>query len=279
MQLEKAIRFLTLVKAYPTLSNKYGEVSCIAGVDIDARSRAERWIRLYPVPFRTLEQDQKFRKYEPIRLIAQPHSGDVRPETRRPDVTSIEKDGRVLPTTDGWRERRAIVEPLIEGSMCGLQRDRRRRGTSLGMFRPREVRDLRIEELDVKAEKKAAAEAWANQPDLFHSIQDRRNSLKAIEQIPYRFKYVYSCRDPNCSGRHEQSIIDWELMQLYRRVRKRHDWKERVRSKYLEELCGPSKDTAFIVGNLRRYPGSFLILSVWWPPKRGEQLQLGAATD
>ena len=256
------------------MSHKYGEVSCIAGLEIDSAGKP-RWRRLYPVPFRTLDQDQKFRKYEPIRLRAQAHSGDVRPETLRPDVASIRKDGPVVPSRKGWAQRRPIVEPVIGGSMCGLARERKVKQTSLGMFRPREVLDLKIEPVDVRAEKRAAAELWANQPDLFHSIQDRRNTLKAIEQIPFRFQYVYACRDPKCRGRHKQSIIDWELMAFYRQVRNRADWEDRIRAKWLDQLCGPDKDTAFVVGNQRRHPGSFLVLSVWWPPLEPEQLRLG----
>jgi hypothetical protein len=52
----ETIDFIPLVKAYPALSTKYGEVSCIAGVEITANG--PRWIRLYPVPFRSLEDDQ-----------------------------------------------------------------------------------------------------------------------------------------------------------------------------------------------------------------------------
>lgn len=50
------IEFLPLVKAYPALSRRYGEVSCIAGLDM----KTSEWIRLYPVPFRTLEDASSF---------------------------------------------------------------------------------------------------------------------------------------------------------------------------------------------------------------------------
>src|SRR5689334_20127159 len=46
------VQFLPLVKAYPALSRKYGEVCCIAGVEITPRG--PKWVRLYPVSFRTL---------------------------------------------------------------------------------------------------------------------------------------------------------------------------------------------------------------------------------
>ncbi len=40
-------RILVTVKTYPTLSRKYGETVCTAGIGEDGT-----WIRIYPVPFR-----------------------------------------------------------------------------------------------------------------------------------------------------------------------------------------------------------------------------------
>lgn len=42
-------RVLITVKTYPTLSRKYGETVCTAGVREDGS-----WVRIYPVPFRRL---------------------------------------------------------------------------------------------------------------------------------------------------------------------------------------------------------------------------------
>lgn len=54
-------RILITVKTYPTLSTKYGELVCSAGLREDGS-----WIRIYPVPFRNLEEYQKFEKYRII---------------------------------------------------------------------------------------------------------------------------------------------------------------------------------------------------------------------
>lgn len=69
------IDFIPLVKAYPALSTKYGEVSCAAGVEMT--THGPRWIRLYPVPFRPLDDDQQFRKYQPVCLSVEAHRGDL----------------------------------------------------------------------------------------------------------------------------------------------------------------------------------------------------------
>ena len=50
---------LVTVKAYPNPSRKYTETVCCAGIDIDTK----KWIRLYPIPYRDLDESQKFKKY------------------------------------------------------------------------------------------------------------------------------------------------------------------------------------------------------------------------
>lgn len=269
----ETIGFLPVVKAYPQLSRTYGEVSCIAGIQTDLERAG--WIRLYPVPFRALDDRQQFAKYQPIRLEAETHSRDRRPETRRPNRDSITLVGEALPSSDGWQSRRRFVEPLMAESMCAIQRDQRETGTSLGVFRPKEVIDLVIERRDANEDKEALARAWAAQPSLLDALGDdeRPNQLEALRQVPWTFKYRYICSDPACNT-HEQTIVDWEVAELYRHVRERDNWQDLMRAKWLGELCGADRDTAFFVGNQLKFPTAFLVLGVWWPPRRPEQLSL-----
>jgi hypothetical protein len=265
--------FVPVVKAYPALSRTYGEVSCIAGVETTPQGL--RFIRLYPVPFRALEDSQRFAKYQPMRLRAESHRSDLRPETRRPDRDSIELTGDVLPSAHNWDARRRFVEPLIVDSMCGIQRRERQDRTSLAVFRPTEVLDVVIEHKDVSKEKEEIARAWAAQPSLLDGLgsDEKGHQLDALEQIPWTFKYRYRCSDPGCNG-HLQTIVDWEIVEFYRTVRGRSDWQERVREKWLGQLCSPDRDTAFFVGNQHQHPTSFLVLGVWWPPRKPDQLSL-----
>jgi hypothetical protein len=52
-------RILITFKTYPRLSKTYGETVCTAGLREDGS-----WIRLYPVPFRRLDESQQHSKYE-----------------------------------------------------------------------------------------------------------------------------------------------------------------------------------------------------------------------
>jgi hypothetical protein len=269
----ESIEFLPLVKAYPSLSKTYGEVSCVAGVEIVDGD--PRWIRLYPVPFRALDENQQFRKYQRVRLEVERHGRDLRPETRRPNRDSIQLIGEPISSADGWRRRRRFVEPLMAPSMCEIARRQRADRTSLGVFRPKRVNDIVIERADVDEEKQRIAGAWAAQGTLLDGLgsDEKAHQLRELELIPWRFKYHYECDDPRCNT-HTQSIVDWEIAETFRRIRNRPDWRERPRARWMGDLCAPDRDTAFFVGNQHQYPNAFLVLGVWWPERRPEQLAL-----
>jgi len=193
------IQFLPLVKAYPALSKTYGEVSCIAGVRMGG-SEAREWIRLYPVAFRALGDAQQFRKYQPMRVRVARHAGDRRPETRRPDRDSIEVVAEPIPPKDGWRMRRRFVEPLMSRSMCQILERQRADGTSLGVFRPKRVLDLVIEQADIPEGKREIARAWAAQPSLLDGLgaEEKKHQVRELELVPWTFKYRYECDAPGC---------------------------------------------------------------------------------
>src|SRR2546426_9367615 len=94
-------RILITVKTYPTLSRKYGETVCTAGVRPDGS-----WVRIYPVPFRRLEQEEQYKKYDWIEIERIKSRSDPRPETHHPaDMHQLVPFGH-LDTSDEWRARR-----------------------------------------------------------------------------------------------------------------------------------------------------------------------------
>jgi hypothetical protein len=252
---------LVAVKAYPNPSAKYGETVCVAVV-----TREEGWIRLYPVQFRTLPASKRFQKYQRVRLRMTKHRTDPRPESYRPDELSL-KLGPTVGTGQAWAGRRAWIEPTLSASLCEIVRLQAQTGKSLGAFRPREVSDLVVE--DAPAEWDAKKQAALAQLWLFDE------QARPLEKIPHIFKYCYRCQDPRCNG-HVQSILDWELMQLYRRLRDAGEPPDRIQSKirrkFLDEICGSDKDTIFFVGNHSRFPQTFMVLGTFWPPRRAKTL-------
>ncbi len=89
---------LILVKVYPTPSSKYGETVCTAGLTKDGN-----WIRVYPVPYRTLKIEQQFQKFQWIQANIQKASEKLqRPESYKIDADSIELLRQVKAGKTGW---------------------------------------------------------------------------------------------------------------------------------------------------------------------------------
>ena len=78
MTSEKAKIFIT-VKTYPTLSAKYDELVCTAGI-----TDKGEWIRIYPIPFRKLKWEKQYKKYQWIELDLIKNKSDSRLESYRP---------------------------------------------------------------------------------------------------------------------------------------------------------------------------------------------------
>ncbi|CAJ58821.1 hypothetical protein FRAAL0142 [Frankia alni ACN14a] len=136
---------LVTVKAYPTVSDKYGEAVCVAGIRTDVIPH--EWVRLFPVHFRDLPREQQFRKWEFIELEARRGSEDRRPESYRPILDTIQR-GRFMETGKDWAERRWHLEPFLQPSVCGpggVHERRRADNTSLAVIEPREVFDFSVE--------------------------------------------------------------------------------------------------------------------------------------
>lgn len=253
-----SIDMLVTVKAYPQLSARHGETVCVAGIRTD--TEAPEWVRLYPVVYRDLHWDLRFAKYQHLTVDVS-DANDPRPESLRPNLDTL-KLGDKLGTERGWGARRRLVEPLMMDSMCEVLAQQERGRTSLGVFRPAHVDDLIIE--PDGEDWHASKQGIAAQPSLFFP------GKAGLEKIPYRFLYVYGCDNPACSG-HRQTIVDWEIGQLYRALRDRGDADDvvlrKIRDKWLGQMCAPDRDTAFFVGNHLKNPRGFMVLGVFWPPR------------
>ena len=248
---------LITVKAIPRPSRKYGETVCVAGV-----TKEEGLIRLYPVAFRDLPDPQRFKKYQWVNMRLCRHTGDRRPESYRPDPTSF-SPGCVVGTSHDWAKRKELIMPLESKSMCEIMRLQKSEGRSLGIFRPAQIEDLVIE--DLGSEWDCRRQEILGQQMFFTSAK------KPLEKVPFAFKYKYCCADERCPG-HVQSIIDWEIGQLYRNIRRRgggpEQIKSKIRQKFLDQMCGQDRETYFFTGNMAQHRNSFLVLGVFWPPLR-----------
>jgi hypothetical protein len=96
--------FIT-VKTYPTLSRKYDELVCTAGILKDGS-----WVRIYALPFRKLDLEKRNKKYQWIELPIQKNTSDVRPESYQVEgLSNIKIIGEPIGTKKSWEHRRQII--------------------------------------------------------------------------------------------------------------------------------------------------------------------------
>lgn len=254
-------KVLITIKAPPNPSKKHHETNCCAGIDLHTRN----WIRLYPIPFRLLDYNQQFPKYSVISVDCQRPTRDKRIESYKVNQDTIEILS-ILGTENKWLQRKKIVLAALSPSFCKILEDVTIH-KSLGIFKPTNIR-FQIKKSAPKDEKKYQ-EAY-NQYYLF----DKK--LKPIEQIPFNFYYNFKCKNlPGCPG-HKLMIHDWEFVGSYRRWRHKYEKQtvllSKIQEKWMDELCGPKKDTYFYVGNIWMRPKQFMVLGVFYPPKSEQTL-------
>ncbi len=249
-------RFLMLVKTYPIPSSSYEELVCCAGLDAETG----RWIRMYPVNFRTLGAGAQFRKWQFIEATWSTPRSDRRPESRRVHQDSI-RAGSWLDPGDRWRRRRQWLDPIVDESVESLIEEQRLSGRTLGVIRP-----AAIQRLEIRPAKGWDEAATAGLAQLALDWGDAGNAKADLELIPFDFIYHFTCRGPQCRG-HEMEIFDWEAGQAYRQFRRRYGprgWEAKFRAKWEVDL--PSRDLHFVLGTHHKW-GNWMIVGVLYPPE------------
>ena len=248
-------RVLIAVRTYPVPARSGAEVSCTAGITTDGK-----WIRLFPLPYRFLEEDQRFRKYQWIDVETTRATNDPRPESHKLKADSIVIGSTISPA-DGWRERRKLFHHLMGPTFCGLQKQRDEQlWPTLGIIKPRKITRLIIEQTSSTWNNKELAAL--SQLDLFFTAPKTQ-----LEKLPVIFKYEFVCEDAACPG-HACTCTDWELGQSYRKWKRQYgdQWEDAFRLRYETEMRDKF-DTHFFVGNLHQYPNAWIVVGLFYPPK------------
>ncbi len=133
--------FIT-VKTYPTLSKKYDELVCTAGILDDGS-----WARIYPLPFRKLDYENRYRKYQWMELPLQKNTSDPRPETYKVvDIKQIKLIGEPIGTGTkrNWQERKRIIFERNQAhtDLSELIQLAKRNELSLAIFKPEKSLNL-----------------------------------------------------------------------------------------------------------------------------------------
>ena len=264
------MRILITVKTYPILSKKYAELVCTAGINSNGE-----WIRIYPVKFRALQDENKYKKYQWIEVEIKESASDKRPETYRISGGSeIKLLGDPLPTDNKWQARKNefIDKVHLHEDLAKIIKKAHRNELSLALFKPTKWLKFHVEKVakrESRESKLAKLQADREQLDFFKDQETINKEFSVVEELPYKFSYSFEDRE----GKETKLMIeDWEIGALYRNCSKSSNNEEstceKVRKKFWEEFINSDKyNTYLILGTTLKWhnmkaPNPFVIVGV-----------------
>ncbi len=191
---------LILVKALPHRSSNYFETVCCAGV-----GRDHAWRRLYPVPFRILQEGQKFGRWNWIKYQFTSPAHDGRKESQKVVPESIS------PTSTVRSEDRARIAASFTRESTD---EAASRGETLTLIKPAEVR--------LSWKRKSDAELVAEtrkHADLVRQSSMFDPSATPLRPCPYEFSFRWTCETGKT---HVHACDDWETSTAFFRRRQAH---------------------------------------------------------
>jgi hypothetical protein len=263
-------KVLITVKTYPVISGKYDELVCTAGFLEDGT-----WIRIYPIQFRKKSFEEQYKKYDWIEIDLIKNKSDFRNESYRPFSYDTEiKILSHLDTKSNWLLRKEIVlknKVYTDIEALILEAKNREIMTSLAVFKPTEIIDFIIEEVEREWDKNKLEKLKQDRSsNLF--AQESEDLFEVVRKLPYKFSYVL--RD--CNGKQSKMMIeDWEIGQLFWNCLARHEGDEAracvdVKKKYFEDFA-KTKDLHLFLGTSQIHhltgKNPFMIIGTFHPKK------------
>jgi len=261
-------KVLITVATYPLPSRSYDELVCTAGFLEDGS-----WIRIYPIQFRKKSFEEQYKKYDWIEIDLVKNTSDFRKESFRP--VSYDTEIKILDhldTKSNWLLRKEIVfKNKIYTDIDELIAKSKNREimTSLAVFKPTEIVDFTIEEVEREWDKKKLEKLKQDRSSNLFAQEDE-DLFEVVRKLPYKFSYVL--RD--CNGKQSKMMIeDWEIGQLYWNCLARHEGNEAkavedVKKKYFDDFA-KTKDLHLFLGTsqLHHLTGKnpFMIIGTFHP--------------
>jgi hypothetical protein len=257
-------KVLITVKTYPLPSRSYTELVCTAGL-----LNGEKWIRMYPIPFRFLQDQKQYPKYSWVELNLVRNTKDFRPESYRLNNENI-KVLDTIGTANAWDARKSYVlketftsmEKLIKLAKSSAKK-------SLATVKPKE-----IVKFEIKNDEREWKPDWLEQIKQMDMFEPANSSgqRKVVRKLPCKFYYHFLTDDNKLR---KLMIEDWEIGALFWRCISQTDGdeeaaKQMVREKYFDQFVN-EKDLHLFVGttflNHNIAPNPFVIIGVFYPPK------------
>ena len=238
--MKQSSRVIILVKALPQPSKTYGETVCCAGVTFE-----REWKRLFPIRFRHLSGDARFRRWNIVEFEFDQPKRDNRRESCHVFEDSLRVVGSVKPA-----ERSALLSPMFSGSAKSAASN----GDSLTLIRPKTTKFIYKKRTSDQIEaQKTAFRRAARQLSFLDS------ELQELEPSPYDFRFRFE----DDSGRHDYACGDWEVHAMFYKERRRTN--EASALMWLNETFNeryPKLGMAFALGNMASRPQTWQLLGV-----------------
>ena len=182
---------LIIGRAYPEPSKKHIETVCTGAITEDGRL-----LRLYPISWRYLNENQKYKLWSWAKFeIAKSHD-DKRKESYRVREESIQ----VLSNVESRSEQWALLQKAISPDRETLERSYREDWTSIGV--------VEIEYVDFRASKPRTdwgeAKPYTKQSHLYVDV-------KPLEQSPVDLKLRFRCKNNSSCKTHFCRLIGWSI--------------------------------------------------------------------
>ena len=224
----------------PHAGETHGEQVCCAGVT-DRRE----WRRLFPVRFRQLNDDSKFKRWQWVEYKWKRPKTDKRNESRRIEEDSI-SPLHTLPKS----KRASFLEPIVLESIDEAVN----RGQTLALVRPRSSSFVFKKKHDSKiAQEKRKYEEMARQLSFLD------DELAAFNPCPYEFRFRWRCT----AAKHNNTCDDWETTAMFFNQRRKYG--EAKALKKMDDVFNneyPDRGMVFALGTHSRYPTTWLLVGV-----------------
>ncbi|REJ88262.1 MAG: hypothetical protein DWQ35_19985 [Planctomycetota bacterium] len=246
---EQTIEAMVNCKTYPAVSQKYVETVCTGGVDRDGS-----FVRLYPIPFRFLDSEEQYKRWDVIRLRAYRDTKDPRPESwHLASGTQIKVVDSI--TTD--RRRWDWMSKTVHDSAASMTEN----GVTNGCV---EIEPLEFYWQPDKKEWTASQRNVIQQGDLFATGEQLQG---LADRVPWQFRLKY--REKSTGREDDGKVLAWSLYQGFRRVRKQASDDEAALATIAERvragIFNPAKTTFAILGTHSRF-GHWMISALYHLP-------------
>ncbi len=233
-------RTVILIKALPQPSKKFGETVCCAGVTAN-----REWKRLYPVRFRYLQSDQRFRRWQWLEFDHRRPTSDTRIESCHVYEDRIFSGGELAE-----KDRFALLAPMILPSAKAAAAQ----GASLALIRPSNTKFVwKVKSPTALDAERSAYKSASSQRDILDT------ELAAFEPSPYQFAFTFS----DAAGAHTWRCGDWETHATFFKLR--NQYSEREALQHLDRVYNeeyPRRGMVFAVGNMAKRPQTWQLLGV-----------------